>query len=232
MRYLQGSRRKLSTIITGSPEDILVLVWGHINTEYYKDNPCSDKYQNITLSMFTDPARPRKTFPVLKGKAAEVKHLMPALLWAWRRSMDGRNPQHEQVELLLRCTVYLDECMDIHRDSDALPPGAADNFMQAGFAVNSCMNSLQTHYASLGVNSEFLFNIVPKNHYLMHICLRAGHLNPRMAACYIGEDMMHQMRRLTAGCVRGNGPKQAGIKLVGWYAHALSRLLSDNHNGF
>jgi hypothetical protein len=181
--------------------------------------------------MFCDPASPHKTFPKLKGKAAEVKHIMPALLWAWRKVMDGSD-LHNQVELLLQCSVFMDDAMDSNKDCDVLPAAVAHNFKQAGFALNSCMNSLQSHYANLGANAEFLFNIVPKNHYLQHICLGAAYLNPRMASCYMGEDMMHQMRRLSAGCVRGNGPKQAGNKLMQWYAVGLSRMLSDKVDGF
>ena len=179
--------------------------------------------------MFCDPKEPRKTFPRLKGKAAEIKHLVPALLWAWRKVMVAGDDVHMQVEVLLQCSAFMDECMDLHKDADVMPADVSEKFKQAGFALNACMNSLHSYYRDRGALSEFLFNIVPKNHYLAHIALAAAYLNPRMAACYMGEDMMHQMRRLSAGCVKGNGPTKAGNKLVAWYAHGLSRLLSPSH---
>jgi hypothetical protein len=207
----------------------MAFLWARIVNVYYRTHKCSGHFQNITLSMFCDPKEPRKTFPKLKGKAAEIKHLMPALLWAWRNVMTAGNTQHGEIEVLLQCSAFMDECMDKHRDDDVMPADVSEQFKQAGFALNACMNSLQSHYRSRGAASEYLFNIVPKNHYLAHIALSAAYLNPRMAACYMGEDMMHQMRRLSAGCARGNGPKNAGNKLVTWYAHGLSRLLSDTH---
>jgi hypothetical protein len=177
--------------------------------------------------MFCDPDEPRKTFPRLKGKAAEIKHLMPALVWVWGHSMDRDNEQHKQILLALQCSCFLDQTLDAHKDCDVLPTEDAERFKHAGFALNINMNALETYYGNLGINSEFLFNIVPKNHYLAHICLCAGFVNPRMAWCYMGEDMMHQMRRLSSGCVRGNSPQNASLKLVAWYRHGLSRMLSD-----
>lgn len=177
--------------------------------------------------MFCAPDEPRKTFPKLKGRAAEVKHLMPALLWFWKSVRNPADSVHNQVELALQCSVYMDEALDNHRDLDCLPPVIAENFKQAGFALNAAMNYLLVHFASLGEDSEYLFNIVPKNHYLCHLALQAYYINPRLGLCYAGEDMMKQMRRLSAGCVKGNGPRQAANKLMQWYGHALSRLLDD-----
>ncbi len=142
--------------------------------------------------------------------------------------MTTTNDQHRQVELALQCSAFLDNVLDEHKDSDILPPTDAEKFKQAGFALNAAMNSLSTYYSRLGVDSLYLFNIVPKNHHLCHICLSASYLNPRSGLCYMGEDMMHQMRRLSAGCVRGNNTRNAEKKLVVWYSHGLSRLLGDN----
>ena len=179
--------------------------------------------------MFCDPSQPRKTFPKLKGRAAEIKHLMPALLWVWREFRTPGDAIHDQVELCLQCLVFLDETMDAHRHLDAFPENVAENFQQAGFALSASMNFLLIHFATRRP-AEFLFNIVPKNHYLCHIALAAAYINPALGLCYTGEDMMHQMKRLSAGCVKGNGPRIAGRKLMTWYGHALARLLATGQH--
>jgi len=216
------------TFLQGEPQQNLDYCWERIKREYFPMQlSATCKFTNITLSMFCDPTRPRGSHPRLKGRAAEIKSIMPALLWCWRHVAPNDNDWWAQVELALKCTVFLDDTMDAHKDEDVLPREAAQQFQSAGFALNTCMNSLLEHYANLGPDSEYLFNIVPENHFLAHLCLMSYYINPRCAWCYMGEDMMHQMRRLSSGVARGNSHKQAGRKLMLWYGQGIARLLAD-----
>ena len=163
-------------------------------------------------------------FPHLKGKGAEIRALMPALEWAWGMNMDHANPQHCEVHVALQCSVFLDQTLDEHRDADALPKKAADQFKNAGFAMMACYTSLFNHFAYHGIA---LFNIVPKCHYLCHICKNAEWMHPRRSWCYSGEDFMRHVRRMWAMAVKSSGGAQAGVKVMRWYARALAITLAQ-----
>jgi hypothetical protein len=213
--------------VNGAPDVNMELIWDRILRIYYRANPNGSRFTNITLSMFCSVDHPRATFPRLKGKAAEVKALMPALVWAFGMVMQTGNDQHDQILSALKCSEHLDAVMDDHKTDNTLPADVAETFKQAGFAMNVFMNALCQHYGHMGINAMYLFNIVPKNHFLCHICLQAQYLNQRLAWCYMGEDMMHHMRRLGAGCARGNDPVRASQKLMYWYRQGLSLVIVD-----
>lgn len=219
----------------GRPEDNVQTVWNRMVTEFYSDHPNADRFTNIQLSMFfstTDSGCKgqskgnRVQFPKMKGKGAEIKALMPALLWCWDQYRRVDDRIHDQIRLVLQCSCFLDDVLDRNFDDDVLPPIDAEQFKQAGFALNLGMTSLLDYYAS---HRLALFNITPKNHYLAHICLAAAFLNPRRAWCYQGEDLMGHVRRMGSNCARGNSPSDVGMKLMTYYAHALGMSVCKNN---
>ena len=158
-------------------------------------------------------------FPTLSARGHQIKVLMPALLASWEKHANVHNGVHAQVRAALQCTVHLDHILDEHANADVLPPDAAAEFKEAGFTLNSLMNALQLVHRPDGLS---LFKIVPKNHYLAHICLAAAWINPRRAWCYAGEDMMRHVRRMAAACSRGRTPEKTGVAMMQYYMHALS----------
>jgi len=219
----------------GTPESILELVWSRITTGYYKENPDPSRFQNITKNMFWSKDDPmldddgqglgkKVRFPCLKGKAAEVRALMPALEWAWQHTMDHNDDAHKEVLVALQCSVFLDTVLDEQRDMDAIPLEEADKFKNAGFAMMSCFTSVHQRFAAKGIA---LFNYTPKCHYLLHICLSAKWLNPRRCWCYAGEDFMRYVARLFNMSCKGSSADKAGVKMMEWYAYALGYALTD-----
>jgi hypothetical protein len=91
-------------ILSNTPEVNLCTVWGAISG-YYSHNRVVDTFRNMKLSMFTDPAAPRNTYPKLKGRAAEVKRLGPALLHVWERWGNAGDRIHQQVRAGLRHSI-------------------------------------------------------------------------------------------------------------------------------
>ena len=73
----------------------------------------------------------------------------------------------------------------------------------------------------------FLFNFVPKNHYLFHIADLGQHMSPKLAWCYQGEDLMHKVKVLAQGSFRGTSAKILGNKVVSKYLLGLSRALAN-----
>ena len=159
---------RVNVILTdGEPEENMALLWSTIKKEFYSTNPAPGRFTNVETGMFWKAGSMTSSkvkFPRLKGKAYEVKVLMPALLWAWDQYRTAGDAAHEQVRLLLAASVHMDIVLNIHKDADVLPADAAEEFMNAGFAVNTCMTSLLHLFSER--HGWSLFNITPKNHYL------------------------------------------------------------------
>jgi hypothetical protein len=179
--------------------------------------------------MFCEAAKPYKTFPKLKGKAAEIKAVMPALLEVWKLRKTPDLVEHDQITALLECSCTLDKIMTTHVDDDCFPAAVSSAFKHLVFSYNVLSNSLCVHYGTrLVPRAMFLFNVVPKNHYLAHLGLIAAYLNPQRAWCYMGEDFMHKCRMLGNACARGNVPQAIGRRMIQTYLSGLSYLLCKN----
>ena len=157
-------------------------------------------------------------FPKLKGKAAEIKHLTPAILEIWQDAMNPADSMHIAVHTCLTASVRLDEILDEHTGF-ILPASVADEFLSN--AVRYVQhNSLLANYLGLP-----LFNITMKLHYMLHGARNAKFLNPRVSWCFQGEDYMQHMRVLAHSCLRGLSMEQAQSKL-------LDKMLVAMHASF
>ena len=159
-------------------------------------------FHNISLKMFTNPDKPHDKFPLLKGKAAEVKHLTNALLSVWTihsaraiEAMDAADPLraqrvivYGQIRLLLRCLSNMENILDKHDPVTypKLPPDACREFQQHGNNALKLITAIGTYY--IETEPRNLFNTTVKTHYLKHIILRARIQNPRLGWCYMPED--------------------------------------------
>ena len=78
-------------MLDGSPTDNLEYVFGQIK-QYYKTHEYAKRkramYRHLQLSMVCNPRSPESAFPKLKGKAAQVKNIAPALLEVWQEPSD------------------------------------------------------------------------------------------------------------------------------------------------
>jgi len=206
-------------ILQDTPEKNLEVVWKWLEA-YWKVNPNPCRYNNMKLSMFTDPGQPRKKMVKLKGRGAEVKALIPALLWVWVNHVHvSGDPQHEAIKLGLFCSSRADEILDDHKEDFRLPDTKAQEFETNIWVFLLMQNALGLHFSELG---EMLFDITPKSHYLAHIALFAKHLNPRLGWCYAGEDFMHTIKVLGSSAAVGNTASMAGCKLMRKYVYGLT----------
>ena len=90
-------------------------------------------------------------------------------------------------------------------------------------SMNVETTKLCHHFHTKGI---FLFNFVPKNHYLYHLAQLGKHMSPKLAWCYQGEDLMHKVKVLAQSSFRGTAPKNLGNKVLGKYIVGLSHALS------
>ena len=71
--------------------------------ELYEFEKTPSRFTNVDLWMFCDPASPTSSSPLLKGKGAEVRHLIPILHLVWRKYAQPTSDHDKHVDQLLRC---------------------------------------------------------------------------------------------------------------------------------
>ena len=82
-----------------------LLVWKGIGEVYAADRVIV-QYTNLDLSSWCNPTTPKKFYPKLKGKGAEVRDLVMPLCKVWARHQDG-TAHHRRVLRVLELQCYL-----------------------------------------------------------------------------------------------------------------------------
>ena len=173
--------------------------------------------------MFINPDDPHGQFPKLKGKAAQIKALVPALSHVWELYMDAELVEHCAILDGLDSSALMDVVLDNHPDVDVLPQDALDEFVNASWNYASCQNAVAAHYNRLGFS---IFDVAIKTHWTLHCAMEAPFLNPRRSWNYIGEDFMFKCRELHAACCKGCTPASSVNKFAGKYCHAIGHTLA------
>ena len=165
-------------------------------------------------------------FPKLHAKAAETKSLLAPVSAALQHFRDQDADQQEVLDIMVK---VLDDSHSIDKVVDGMTgfKGSAAQGKQLEDLVYS-MNIGITKLCHLFMaKGQFLFNFVPKNHYLFHMAALGKHMSPKLAWCYQGEDLMHKVKVLAQGSFRGTPAKNLGNKVMGKYLIGLSKALSS-----
>lgn len=219
----------ITSRIHGTPQQNHDTVWEDLLL-YWDDNETKDVYSNLKMSMYVSVDAPHDTFPQLKGRAAEVRHLVPALAHVWHAAMD---PARGDLDFAAQTQIYqgllhsatMDDILDQYPEDDVLPREAADEFIAASWGYAQCQNSVASFYnGTLGL---MVFDITIKTHYTLHCAMVARFLNPRKSWNYAGEDFMHKVKILMQSCVTGNTVTACIGKFSSKYAYALHLLLTE-----
>ena len=219
-QYFLGSVLYLLVFVLmgGEPATNLETVWNRVK-EHYTQNRVTARFRILKLSMFrSGPGG----YPRLKGKAAEIKHLAPALLSVWRSGMDVDDDDHQRVRIALETGVRLDTILDEHTGEWRLSPDAAQEFLQ------TALTHVQMTCSVANLHGMRLFNITLKTHYLIHAAYRGLHMNPRVGWCFMGEDYMKKMKALSGSCCRGVALDAVGLKQLKKYLVAMHFQLTDS----
>ena len=171
--------------------DNLEVVWGLVR-ELYKERKVKNRLSNLDLKMFCNPDKPRAAFPVLSAHAAETASLLPLLAQVCS-DMSSGSPRDEQR---LACALRLMQVEEVLRTSGTILSDA--QHMRLVDAMFAAMQHYTNLAAMAAANSQLLFNVVNKHHYLLHLAMQAKHLNPRLAWCYCMEDLVGKVQRVAA----------------------------------
>ena len=196
-------------------------MWNDILAEYGSQG-VTTRFQYLTHRMIQGASK--KTLE-LRGKAAQMRSLIPVLINVFSTHMDVNNDQHRDVLTGLVCSARIDQLLEDHKDKPRSPPVARKDFREMCFQFVSAQAALVAFYHP----DIPLHNIATKTHYLMHLGMISDWMNPSQGACWRGEDMMRVSRRLLASSAHGSKPEQIQRSAMDKYCRALG--FEFEHNG-
>ena len=198
-------------------------VWGDVCV-YYSDHNPDCQYSNLSLSSFSDRSKPFDDFPMLKGKGAEVKDLLPAVCDCWSR----RGARHGQFSLINETMTALLEVQDILRDhaKDLIIP--EDKVVRLQTVLDTFLLGYQRLAYEAEVSGAFLWSMPSKFHWLYHLGQKCMFLNPRRTNCFLDEDFVGKMKILLQSCASGTELHKTLMKMAEKYQWGLHFLGKDN----
>ena len=203
----------------GTPIENLQRVYVLAKTGYkHQKIDASHRFTNLTLGMYvTDD------FPVLKGRAAQVRHFAPALLYAFEHLMDPTSQAQRQIRLGLIASIEMDTILDEAKEVFRLPNAVAERFIESTFQYLSLITALRNHFQGI-----LIFHVTIKAHYLVHIAFMTLYISPRLGWCYSGEDFIGKVKASIAACHRGTPPRMVINRAIARYARGMGfDLLGD-----
>ena len=166
-------------------------------------------------------------FPRLHTKAAETKAMIKPVLEVLKHYADLDPTKRALVNAMLgvlECSHSIDELVDAVQGYK-MAPRAAQKLEELVMQMNEGSIRLCHAFHQEGV---FLFNFVPKNHYLIHLAQLGRHMSPKLAWCYQGEDLMNRIKVLAQGSFRGTPYASLGNKVLAKYLIGVAHALSDS----
>ena len=166
-------------------------------------------------------AKASTTLPLLKGKAAQVRHVLVPMLRVCNKFLNKHDAAHKKIIELLECAIRMEDAMDQHTGEYALPAGVGAQYKADAERFVKLNTALGHHYHHKKHRGKamLIFHMTIKFHYLLHLGLVSQYMNPRCAWCYAGESLMHKVRILVQASCRGvsaPGINDKSIKNMLW----------------
>ena len=216
-------------VLPGSPAANMLYVWKEIDRLYGDRQPPS-QFPHLDLKSFCDPAKPHADFPLLGGKGAQIRHLVPILAMIWRQHMRDDERDDKHVEKVIDHLVSFYQCLATTdrrgQHPFHLPRSIANQILKH-------VEQLLMHYCLLAEHSleqepaTFRWNIVPTHHYFWHLGMQAADLNPRMSWCYANEDFVGKISTIGMSCRHGQVAANRSKSLMAKYI--LGIILRMHH---
>jgi hypothetical protein len=207
-------------ILTGAPKENLALVVSQLKSEYEFINT-AHRYGMITQGMFISK---KSDQPKMKGRAAEVRHLGPALLRVFTHFVELHPPGLDSWKVLYETVVAALEANNQMETILENNPGwrleepAYTEFKRASHGWACLFSDVSRQAAALELT---LFDITIKLHYILHIAHFAKYVHPKLTWCFAGESFMKITKQLLASCTRANKSWNATLKAMDKYQKAI-----------
>ena len=181
-------------------------------TNFIKEHQKAEKRQFKQRLHKLTMIQPKKGYPKLRGRAADIQSLHGALLELWTQKMDPANTQHRQIRLFLDLNHQLQNLLDEFSPTFgfiSVPEEPAAKLVSTGQTMAQIHAILMDHYKA---ENRPLYNMTSKTHFSMHSLMLARYIHPSMVWCYRGETTMHRLQVLWKSCLPGCKHWQVGMK--------------------
>ena len=171
---------------------------GEFIKNYQKTNQTKHPYKTRLDEIIM--SQPKKRYPKLTGRAADIAGLHAAMHQLWTGRMDATDVRHRQIRLLLDLNhqiLWQLETYSAIYGYMALPAGMHDEIFQKGLQIASLHNQLLEHYEAAGIQ---IFNMTSKTYFALHALQFSKLIHPFMILCYKGESAMHRIQVLWKSC--------------------------------
>jgi hypothetical protein len=219
-QYMLGSILYLLVfkILPGRPAENMEVLWQEMCHEYSRQG-IKAQFSSLGISMFCDPKAPHASYPRLKGRAAEVKWLVPVLNALWPKYRRPGSPMDRLVAELLQTQQVIQELLDAEASEFQMSSESARELSKATDKLLATYSRAAVAANELG---ELLFSVVPKHHMLWHFSRKAWHLHPRRGACSTDEDYMSAVKQLVKGCMHALPLQKIPLALLQKYRWGLA----------
>ena len=151
-------------LLPGTAEENLAKIWGDI-VRLYDEFGILNRYWVIRRSMFNTKAQPK-----MKGKAAEVKDLLPVLVSVWKKYYNPDLDIHRKILVVMQGSCHMDDLLSQHPADYALPSDVADDLLATCCITLSTWRKVFPHFKKEKVQPP-LFGLIAKARLLMHCCV-------------------------------------------------------------
>ena len=215
-------------ILANNPVGACEWIWKEVS-RIYKAEKTPSRFSYLDLSFFTNPEKPMERAPLLKGHAAETRHLIPVLDKIFKVKHRPANRYESLISKMLSSLTMIYKYLDVSEDGDrpfyldaelVVKPlrQHIDFFLMAYQQCNDIGKMLHDR-------ADF-WHEVPKFHGLWHVGFEAQFMNPDVAKCYINEDFQQRMKKLGASVRFGSVAAKRSIKICKkWVYGTLFKIL-------
>ena len=209
LQYFYGSTVTIiiEDCLPNSPLQNLAYVSAFIK-DYQKNQKRKFKQRLHKLTM----VQPKKGYPKMRGRAADMQSLHDALLALFTEVMDETNTQHRRIRLFLELNKQVQDSLDEFSPTFgfmAVPEEEASAIFRKGLTMAQLHVMLFEHFKS---EERKIFNLTPKTHFVLHSLWLSRYIHPAMLWCYKGEATMHRLQVLWKSCLPGCKHWQVGMR--------------------
>eukprot|EP00969_Alexandrium_andersonii_P084620 3731951-Alexandrium_andersonii.AAC.1 len=144
-----------------------------------------DGFDSLELKNFTNPDRPHQEYPELHHlKAAHVRGMVSKAAEVFK-PFKGQSQKDSLIYTMIKALAVVYDVM--HSAGLAMTSDEFASFSSASETFLSSYTKLSEGAVEAG---GYLFNIVPKFHYMCHVVEQCQYINAKMLWCYGGEDFV------------------------------------------
>jgi len=164
----------------------------------------------------------------LRGKAAHIRHLGPALLRAFKNIQGRRLPEwsaeqrglHKMIAYALKLNTEIEQILDENTGWN-IRGRPYDRLVEAAHEYCTAYSTLAQMTAAM---EQQLFQVTLKMHHILHLSRWAKFMHPKVMWCFGGEHFMRISKKLMAACSRAQAPWNVTCTFAVKYRLALHYL--------